>query len=65
MHEAKAELRLAWAAEPKRGKLTRLPLRITTDEVIVYSPTIEEIARHRLFPRHHAAAERRPIPSTT
>lgn len=28
-----------------------LPLRITTDEVIVYSPTIEEIARHRLFPR--------------
>jgi transposase len=28
-----------------------LPLRITTAEVIVYSPTIAEIARHRLFPR--------------
>jgi len=28
-----------------------LPLRITESEVIVYSPTIEEIARHRLFPR--------------
>jgi transposase len=28
-----------------------LPLRITADEVIVYSPTIAEIARHRLFPR--------------
>jgi transposase len=28
-----------------------LPLRITADEVIVYSPTVAEIARHRLFPR--------------
>jgi transposase len=28
-----------------------LALRITTDEVIVYSPTVVEIARHPLFPR--------------
>lgn len=28
-----------------------LPLRITADQVIVYSPTIAEIARHRLLPR--------------
>jgi len=28
-----------------------LPVRITADEVIVYSPTVAEIARHRLFPR--------------
>jgi transposase len=28
-----------------------LPLRITEDEVIVYSPSVVEIARHRLFPR--------------
>jgi transposase len=28
-----------------------LPLRITEDEVIVYSPDVAEIARHRLFPR--------------
>lgn len=28
-----------------------LPLRITEDEVIVYSPAVVEIARHRLFPR--------------
>jgi transposase len=28
-----------------------LPLRITADEVIVYSPMVVEIARHRLFPR--------------
>lgn len=28
-----------------------LPVRITADEVIVYSPTIAVIARHRLFPR--------------
>jgi transposase len=28
-----------------------LPLRITTDEVIIYSPQVEEILRHRLFPR--------------
>jgi hypothetical protein len=28
-----------------------LPLRITTDEVIIYSPAIAEIVRHRLFPR--------------
>ena len=28
-----------------------LPLRITEDEIIVYSPTVAEIARHRLFPR--------------
>lgn len=28
-----------------------LPLRITADEVIVYSPAVVEIARHRLFPR--------------
>jgi hypothetical protein len=28
-----------------------LPLRITADEVIIYSPAIAEIARHRLFPR--------------
>jgi transposase len=28
-----------------------LPLRITTDEVVVYSPSVVEIARHRLFGR--------------
>lgn len=28
-----------------------LPLRITTDEVVVYSPSVAEIARHRLFAR--------------
>jgi len=28
-----------------------LPVRITEDEVIIYSPNIEEITRHRLFPR--------------
>jgi transposase len=28
-----------------------LPLRITEDEIIVYNPTVAEIARHRLFPR--------------
>jgi transposase len=28
-----------------------LPLRITADEVIVYSPAVAEIARHRLFAR--------------
>lgn len=28
-----------------------LPLRITEAEVIVYSPAVAEIARHRLFPR--------------
>jgi transposase len=28
-----------------------LPLRITADEVIVYSPAVAEIARHRLLPR--------------
>jgi transposase len=28
-----------------------LPLRITADEVIVYSPAVAEIARHRLWPR--------------
>jgi transposase len=28
-----------------------LPLRITADEVIVYSPAVVEIVRHRLFPR--------------
>jgi transposase len=28
-----------------------LPLRITADEVIVYSPAVAVIARHRLFPR--------------
>jgi len=27
-----------------------LPLRITEDEVIIYSPAVAEIARHRLFP---------------
>lgn len=29
-----------------------LPVRVTENEVIIYSPGIEEIARHRLFPRH-------------
>jgi hypothetical protein len=38
-------------AAPLRFIGQSLPLRITTDEVIVYSPTVEEIARHRLFPR--------------
>ncbi|MGH9579589.1 MAG: IS21 family transposase [Terriglobales bacterium] len=28
-----------------------LPLRITEEEVIVYSPSVEEVVRHRLFPR--------------
>jgi len=28
-----------------------LPLRITAEEVIIYSPAVTEIARHRLFPR--------------
>jgi len=28
-----------------------LPVRITEDEVFIYSPQIEEIARHRLLPR--------------
>ena len=28
-----------------------LPLRITADEVIVYSPAVAEVARHRLFAR--------------
>lgn len=28
-----------------------LPLRITEDAVIIYSPAVVEIARHRLFPR--------------
>jgi transposase len=28
-----------------------LPLRITADEVIIYSPQVVEIIRHRLFPR--------------
>jgi transposase len=38
-------------AVPLRFIGQSLPLRITTDEVIVYSPTIAEIARHRLFAR--------------
>ena len=28
-----------------------LPLRITENEIIIYSPTVAEIARHRLLPR--------------
>jgi hypothetical protein len=28
-----------------------LPLRITPDEVIIYSPAVAEVARHRLYPR--------------
>lgn len=28
-----------------------LPLRITEDEVIIYTPQLEALARHRLFPR--------------
>ncbi len=28
-----------------------LPVRVTEDEVIIYGPKVEEIARHRLFPR--------------
>lgn len=28
-----------------------LPLRVSEEEVIIYSPTVVEIARHRLFPR--------------
>ena len=28
-----------------------LPVRITTDEVVGYSPQLEEVARHRLFAR--------------
>jgi transposase len=28
-----------------------LPVRVTEDEVIIYGPQVEEIARHRLFPR--------------
>lgn len=31
-----------------------LPLRVTEDELIVYGPDIEEIARHRLLPRSSA-----------
>jgi len=33
-----------------------LPLRITETEVIVYSPQVEEIARHRLAPRGQTGA---------
>jgi hypothetical protein len=29
-----------------------LPVRITEEEIIIYGPQIEEIARHRLLPRH-------------
>jgi transposase len=29
-----------------------LPVRITENEVIIYTPRVEEIARHRLIPRH-------------
>lgn len=28
-----------------------LPLRITEDDVVIYTPRLEEITRHRLFPR--------------
>ncbi len=28
-----------------------LPVRITADEVVIYSPSVEEVARHRLLPR--------------
>jgi transposase len=28
-----------------------LPVRVTEDEVIIYGPRVEELARHRLFPR--------------
>lgn len=28
-----------------------LPVRLTEDEVIIYSPSVEEVARHRLLPR--------------
>src|SRR5262249_34384028 len=35
-----------------------LPVRITADEVIVYSPTVTEIARHRLCPRGSVGQQR-------
>jgi len=38
-------------AAPWRFIGQALPLRITADEVIIYSPAVVEIARHRLFPR--------------
>lgn len=38
-------------AVPLRFIGQSLPLRITADEVILYSPAVVEIARHRLFPR--------------
>jgi transposase len=38
-------------AVPLRFIGQSLPVRITTDEVIVYNPAVVEIARHRLFPR--------------
>lgn len=38
-------------AVPLRYIGQALPLRITEDEVIVYSPAVAEIARHPLFPR--------------
>jgi transposase len=28
-----------------------LPLRVTEDELVIYTPRLEEMARHRLFPR--------------
>jgi hypothetical protein len=44
-----------------------LPLRITTDEV--FSPTVVEIARHRLFPRGRTLLRERfvscPVASST
>ena len=36
-----------------------LPVRITEDEVIVYSPQLEEIARHRLLPARQTGQRQR------
>jgi len=38
-------------AVPLRFIGQSLPLRISENEVIIYSPAVAEIARHRLFPR--------------
>lgn len=39
-------------AVPWRWIGESLPVRVTEEELIVYTPQVEEIVRHRLFPRH-------------
>jgi hypothetical protein len=40
-----------WYSAPWQQIGRVLPVRITEDEVILYGPKVEEIGRHRLFPR--------------